>query len=203
MANEKGKLEGTQQSTQQGSPPAKQNIGPSAGEPKPGPRGEGKAEEATQAGLEQIREILFGAVHRELDRRLVRADAHLAARAQDLEQETRRRTEVLETHLKRETEALAARLEREFAETGDTLRKLAREQREAISSVEQKLAKIEESSVQGRRELRNQLLEQAKSFLDELQRLRKELFTTLQRELSLAEGELAEELRETQGQPSH
>jgi hypothetical protein len=152
-----------------------------------------RAEEGRTGGLEQIREILFGAIYRDVERRLALADAHLAARAHELEQETRRRTEVLETHLRKETEALTARLERQLVETGDALRSMTREYRDAFSQLEQRLAKIEEASAQGQRELRHQLLEQAKSFLDEMHGQRRELLATMHQELGLAEGEFAEE----------
>jgi hypothetical protein len=162
-----------------------------------------RTEEAGYSGLDQVREILFGPMHRELERGLLRLDAHLLTRARDLEEESRRRTEVLELHLKNETAAISARLDRELSEIGDTLRKIGREHREAIAGVEQKLAKLEESGARNDRELRHQLLEQAKSFLDEVQRLRKEFFATLQQELGLVEREVAEDLHETRETPRH
>jgi hypothetical protein len=158
-----------------------------------------RTEEAGHAGLDQLREILFGPMYRELERGLLRLDAHLAMRSRDLEEESRRRTEVLELHLKSETAAISARLDRELSEIGETLRKVSREHREGIAGVEQKLAKLEESGARNDRELRHLLLEQAKSFLDEVQRLRKELFAALQRELGLGEREGAEDLHETTG----
>ena len=165
--------------------------------------GNGKSEaqpasmKAEDAGLDQIREILFGPMVRELERGLLRLDAHLATRARDLEEESRRRTEVLESHLRNETTAISARLDRELSEIGEGLRKIGREQREAIAGVEHKLARLEESNARNDRELRQQLLEQAKSFLDEVQRLRKELFATLQQELGLLERDGAEDLHES------
>lgn len=162
-----------------------------------------RTEEAGYTGLDQIREILFGPMYRELERGLLRLDAHLVTRARDLEEESRRRTEVLESYLKNETAAISARLDRELSEIGDTLRKIGQEHREAIAGVEQKLAKLQESAARNDRELRHQLLERAKSFLDEVQRLRKELFATLQQELGLAEREVAEDLHEARETPSH
>lgn len=161
-----------------------------------------KPEDTSPTGLDQIREILFGPMVRELERGLLRLDAHLSTRARDLEEESRRRTEVLELHLKHETAAISARLDRELSELGDALRKIGREHRDAIAGVEQKLAKLEESGARNDRELRHQLLEQAKSFLDEVHRLRKELFVTLQQELGLAEAEGAEDLHESR-EPRH
>ncbi|MCX4242855.1 hypothetical protein [Paraliomyxa miuraensis] len=155
------------------------------------------------AGLDQIREILFGPMYRELERGLLRLDAHLAARARDLEEESRRRTEVLELHLKNETAAISSRLDRELGELGDAVRRIGREHREAIADVEHKLARLEESGARNDRELRHQLLEHAKSFLDETQRLRKELFAMLQQELGLVEREVAEDLHDTRETPRH
>jgi hypothetical protein len=147
---------------------------------------------ATLDSLGQLREILFGAIHRDLERRLARADAHLVARAHELEQEGRRRTEVLEEHLQHETEALTGRLERELSDRAENTRSVAREHRESITALEQRVAKAEEAIVRAQRELRQQLLAQSKTFLDEVQHLRHEFQETLERELGLAESEEAE-----------
>jgi hypothetical protein len=162
----------------------------------------GAADEAS-AGLDQIREILFGTVQHELERRLARTDGQLLARSHDLEQEARRRTDVLELHFKQEIEAIASQLERGLTDTKDGLRKAGTEQHDAVAAVEQRLAKLEEATAHGQRELRRQMLEQAKSFLDELQQLRRELIAMLQEELGLAERELVEELREPKPQAGH
>jgi hypothetical protein len=152
-------------------------------------------------GIDQIREILFGAIFRELERRLNRADMHLGARTKEIEQEARRRTEVLESHLRAEMGALATRAEQGFIEAGDALRSSSRDGREAISALEKRMSKAEEASALALRELRSQVHEQAKSFLDELQHLRKELLATLKEELEAPEtgaeerGEIEEHAR--------
>lgn len=186
MGNGNEKAEGTQQFDR--TLPAAQSL---------------SSEDPRHAGLDKIRDILFGGFYRDLDRRLVRVGAHLSARVRESEQDSRRRIEVLEAHVKKDTEALVSRLASEFVETSDTLRKTTREHREAFASLEQKIAKLEECNAAGQRELRHQILEQAKTFLDELQNLRKELLTTLQQELSLDEGEFGEEIRGTEEHPRH
>jgi hypothetical protein len=162
-----------------------------------------RPEIAGPIGLEQIREILFGALFRELERRLARADVHTSTRSKEIEQEARRRTEVLEGHLRTEIGALASRVENAFVEAADALRSVARENRDAISALEKRVAKAEEAGAGAQRELRKQMLEQAKSFLDELQHLRTELLATLQQELGASEGELAEERGGTEERPRH
>jgi len=155
-------------------------------------RGEVEVQRASQHALEQIREILFGADYRELERRVVRVDNLFGARQRELEQEARRRIDMLEAHIRRESEAMMTRLEAELNSSSDALRRLAHDQREALSALEEKLGRVEEASSRGQRELRHEQLEQAKTFLDELQRLRKDLMATIREELGIAEGELAE-----------
>jgi hypothetical protein len=147
--------------------------------------------------LEQLREILFGVAQRDLEDRLSRADSRLTARIGELEREIRRRTDALEEHLRAETEALSKSFERELVETSDSLRAKTRDHRESITALEQRLAKVEESITRGNRELRHQLFEQTKSFIDEVQRLRRELADALEGEVS------AEQAGATEGPVTH
>lgn len=151
--------------------------------------------------LAQLREILVGATVRDLERRLVRAEAHMTARTQELEQESRRRMDVIESHMRKESDALTARLERELVQTSESIRAVMREHRESITAADQRASKLEESLVRAQRDLRDQLLQQAKKFLDDLQHLRRELTETLERELgpieSFGQGGHGEEERPT------
>src|SRR3974390_2556944 len=70
----------------------------------------------TTDGIGQVREILVGAIQRDLERRLSRLEAHVGARVVDLQQEVRRRIDVIEAHLRKEIEALSTRLESEVEE---------------------------------------------------------------------------------------
>jgi hypothetical protein len=134
-------------------------------------------------GLAQLREILVGATVRDLERRLARAELHMSGRSNELEQESRRRMEVIETHLRKESEALTIRLERELVQINESIRAVTREHRESIAAVDQRAAKLEEAIAKAQRDVRDQLLQQAKRFLDELQQLRREVTETLEREL--------------------
>jgi hypothetical protein len=167
-----------------------------------GPRTVPAVEQAHGGGLEQVREIVFGAAYRDLEQRLTRADMNAAGRVRDLEQESRRRDELLEAHLRKETETLASRVDRQFAEVSESLRTLGREHTQSAADAERRIARAEEALATGLREVRHQLLDQAKSFLAELQAMRKEMLATLQRELALDDGEVLEE-RDAQSGASH
>lgn len=158
-----------------------ESIGP-AREPPPG--GDGRD------SLGQLREILFGAIFHDLERRIARTDAQQLAREHELQHEVRRRVEILEAHLRDEIDALAARMEREVTESGEAIRSVAKEHRESTSAMEQRVARMEEALGHAQRQLRQQLLEQAKSFLDELHELRRDFVAALDRRLALAEGDL-------------
>src|SRR5215831_2364120 len=92
-------------------------------------------------GIEQIREVLFGAAQREIERRLARVESHFVARLSDVQQESRKRTEVIESHMRKELDTLALRTQSEIVELRDALRELTRERRDAGAALQQRIAK--------------------------------------------------------------
>ncbi len=143
-------------------------------EDRSGAGSEARGADRVLGGLERIREILLGDVLAELERRLARIDSQLANRTSELHQDARLRTDVLEAHVRKEIEAVSAR----------------------AAQLEQRLARVEERMeaqvARIERESRQQLLDQAKSFLDELERVRHQLRSAIVRELGLEPGTLEE-----------
>src|SRR5262249_21948336 len=119
------------------------------------------AQGAVAHSLEQVREILFGPQHREFARKLARTDANVAARAEELRHEIRRRLDVLEAHLRREAEALTASIDSQRSAQSEALNKVAHESREGIGLLEQRVQKLEEAMTRVQRDFRQQLVEQA------------------------------------------
>lgn len=150
-----------------------------------------------RASLAQLREILFGAVQRDLERRLARADAQLASRAEELQAEVKRRTEVLESHLAKELDALRVQLETQQRTQAEASDRIANAAHEAVAVLERRVARLEEALAAAQREMRQEALAQAKSFFDELHGLRAELSALLDHELTLfrsdVEGDRAHE----------
>jgi hypothetical protein len=143
-------------------------------------------------GIEQLREILVGAFQRDLERKLARVESHITARVAELQQETRRRIDVIEGHLRKETDALSARLDSEMVEIKESLRGLSRDQDASISAVDKRLTKVEEGLSRAQHELRAQIHDQAKEFLDEVQATRKEVTSIVERELASLDGDTEE-----------
>jgi hypothetical protein len=162
------------------------------------------AQATSVSSLDQVREILFGTHHRELARRLARTDAHLAAQTDDLRDEIRRRLEALENHVNKETEALTTALESQRASHAEGMQSIGREARDALGLLEQRVKKLEELTARTQRDFRQQLLDQANSFIDEVRKLRAELGATVAREVaaSYAEPKAAESARGEWERPS-
>jgi len=160
------------------------------------------------AGLERIREILLGDILVALERRLARLDGYIASRSNELQQDVRHRTDVLEAHVRREIEATSAREAHDTSELSGVIRAVRQEHRDAVAQLERRLekieARVEESVARVERETREQLLAQAKSFIEELDRVRDQLRSALVLELGIAD-EPAEEGGEHAGArpPSH
>ncbi len=164
-------------------------------EPRPDP----SAASGRQAGsLEQVRELLFGAIYRELERKIQRTDAHVSSRAEELQQETKRRTEALEKHIAGEIESLIARLEKEHTERSDGERRAEREHRDAVTRLEERVGELEDALVRAQREAQKELLAQTNRFLDELHRHRTEISAMLEHEIALLHEE-APDLPATEG----
>ncbi|WP_437893980.1 OmpH family outer membrane protein [Sorangium sp. So ce124] len=144
----------------------------------------GHAESAITNSLEQVRDILCGAQFREFARRLAHTDAQVAAQAEELRSEARRRLDALEAHMRSEIDSLSASIEAQRAAADGALGSAARESREALELIAQRVQRLEELVARTQRELRQQLLDQSKSFLDETRRTRSELSAMLERELA-------------------
>jgi hypothetical protein len=144
---------------------------------------------AVASSLEQVRELLFGQQYRELERKLARVDSHLAGDTEVLRGDLRQRLEALQTQLYKEVEALANRLAAEHTAQLDALNQVARESRDVVAALELRVTKLEEGLARSQRDVRQQILDQAKQFLDEMQHVRGDLARAFERELvALREG---------------
>jgi hypothetical protein len=145
--------------------------------------------EADGTGLDRVREILFGDTFAEIERRLVRAEAHLNSRARELHEDARRRTDVLEAHVRREAEATSTRSERRLADLGEAIHALRAEHRDVHVTLEQRLVRLEErldgALARVERDARDMLHDHAKAVLDQIEETRHQLLATLASELGL------------------
>jgi hypothetical protein len=151
----------------------------------------------TGDGIDRVREILLGDIVAELERRLARLDYLITHRNQELHHDVRTRTDVLEAHVRKELEVQLARAGNDTAQLNDALRIAREENREAITRVEKRLTRLEErfesAIARVERETREQLLAQAKTFIEELERMRTQLRAGMLHELGIDQDSFEEE----------
>jgi len=132
--------------------------------------------------IEKIRDILFGAQMRDYDRRFARLEERLLKEAADAREDARRRFDSLEVFIKQEINALGDRMRSEAQQRMQSDEDLTRELRDSARALTNKINALDENSSQAQRELRQQLLDQAKNLADEIRQKYDDLASRLQRE---------------------
>jgi DNA anti-recombination protein RmuC len=125
------------------------------------------AQLAADTGLDQIRDLLFGAVMRDADKKLARLEARLLKEQEELKEDARRRFESLELFVKKEIESLDERLQAEHHTRDEALRVLTQELKDIVSGFEKRTTQLDEQTAKAQREQRQQILDQSKTLRDE------------------------------------
>jgi DNA anti-recombination protein RmuC len=128
----------------------------------------GAGELAEVGNIDKIRDILFGAQSRDTEKRIVRLEERFTKEAGALREDLHKRFEILENYIKKEIDALTERLKVEQVERTDGLKEITKEIKETTKSFEKKISQMDEQSAKSQRELRQQILEQAKALTDDL-----------------------------------
>jgi len=137
--------------------------------------------------LDKIRDILFGAQMRDMDKHFARLEERLQKDLTDLKEEARGRFASLEEFLKKETESLTDQLKAEQNARHEAVQGLTQELKDTVKAFEQRTQQAEEHIVKTQRELRQHILDQSRTLRDE--------FWDRYRELSEATDRGLQELR--------
>jgi hypothetical protein len=148
------------------------------------PAGNASANQPVAGNVDKIRDILFGGQMRDYDKRFSRLEERLLKESAELRAETRRLFETLETFVKKEVEALTDRLQAEQQSREASVQSVSGELRETGKALETKLQQSVERATRAQGDLRQQILDQSKSLIDEMRRKHEELSATLERELA-------------------
>ncbi|HUK12734.1 MAG TPA: hypothetical protein VLW17_05470 [Thermoanaerobaculaceae bacterium] len=132
--------------------------------------GDGGPEVLGAGNLDQVREILFGTQSRSLEKRLVRLEEQLAKAIAELREEVKGGLHGLEGYAKREIEALNDRLAREQAERAAGAEEIGQRIEEAGKAARKDSEGLGERLGKSERDLRQQLLDQAKRLEEEIRR---------------------------------
>ncbi len=145
--------------------------------------GEAEAAIAASTGnVDKIRDILFGSNMRDYDQRFARLEDRLLQEAAELREEIKRRFAALENYVKGEVNSLHDDLKAARAERVETDREIVREQKEINKAVEKRELQIEEAASKAIRDVRQQLLEEAKRLTNEIEEKHKDISGRLSRD---------------------
>jgi hypothetical protein len=131
--------------------------------------------------LEKVRDILFGGHMRAVEGRIARVEERLLREQSALRADLESALATLESYARKELEALDEKLKAERAKRADELKALAGETKDALRSLDKRLAKLDEATSGADADLRSQLLEQKRAHGTEVKQLGEQLTAELRR----------------------
>lgn len=135
-----------------------------------------------QENIDRVREILFGAHVRNMDKRLDALEDRLLKELASIEETTRRRFDAFEVFVKNEVEALTRRLQQGQEHREQMSQEWLNRLGETAAGLDHKFSQLDEHTAQTHRDLRQQILEQSKNLSDEIRQKYSELAGALARE---------------------
>jgi len=160
-------------------PEAQREEKPAASDPLEAAPAKGPA--GGQDSVDRIRDILFGAQVRQYDQRFHGVEEHIRNEVVKLREESRKAAETLEQYAKKGLESLLAQLKTEQKERSDSGSDLGRKLDNLNKSLEKRINRLEEAANASRLDLQEQILQQSKTLLQEIQQLHTELTATLRK----------------------
>jgi len=147
---------------------------------------------AEGGNLDQIRDILFGAQSRDLEKRIARLEDRLTRDTTDLRDDIRRRFDAIELYARKEFEALEDRLKAEQSERSSAIDSVVRAFGDTTKSLERQSAQVDDHAAKGQRDLREQILDRSKSLAEDIRRTSESLSAALERRFDTLEHEKAD-----------
>jgi len=152
----------------------------------------GTAEVLGSGNLDQVREILFGAQSRSLDKRVARLEEELPKRIAEMREELKRAVATLEAYSRHEIDSLNERLRGEAKERGAGDDEVSGRLDETAKALRKEVGLVDERATAAQRDLRQHLLDQAKRLDDEIQRRSDDLAAALARAVEELRSEKAD-----------
>ncbi|GJL50759.1 hypothetical protein [Candidatus Nitrospira salsa] len=146
-------------------------------------------EHAGTASLDKVRDILFGAQSREYEKRFTRLEERLLKEAAELRNDLKSRFDSLEQYVRNEVESLTSRMKNEQKEKTESLSELSRELGHLGKLLQERVTKLDDQTIQGQRELRQQALEQHKNLSQEIQQKSTDLSVMFENAIEELRGE--------------
>lgn len=160
--------------------------------PAPAPVAQVGPDMLGSGNLDQIREILFGAQSRSADKRLARLEEELPKRVAEIREELKRGLATIEAYARGEIDSLNERLRVEARDRGKGDEEIGQKLDETAKALRKETAELGERSAAAQRDFRQQLLDHAKRFDEEIQRRTDDLAAALTRAVDELRAEKAD-----------
>jgi DNA repair exonuclease SbcCD ATPase subunit len=131
--------------------------------------------------LDKVRDILFGGQMRVVDKRLAALEERFKREVAGLRKEHEKRLSGIEGYMKKELESLTEKLKVERSKRVDDLKALSSELKDGSKDLENRLAKLGDTTSKADADVRSAILEQAKSVTEQLTHASDALSDELQR----------------------
>ncbi len=128
------------------------------------------AEEVPES-IDQVRDLLFGAQMRTVDRRMAQLEARLQAEIETTRKDFDKRLNSLDAALKKKGEALEARIKAEREKRTEDLKALRSDMNRGFKASEKSVAELDDATSKADAELRDQMLAMGKSLSADLKAL--------------------------------
>src|SRR5215471_15859785 len=133
------------------------------------------------AGVDKIRDLLFGNQMQDYDRRFSMLEERFLQRFREIESETARSLSSLELSAKQQMESLAAQLREEKDLRSDADKEIERTEREHNDTVEKRLRSTSEQLSRLERDQADRLAQEVQSLRDEIKRRSEDLQRTIEK----------------------
>jgi hypothetical protein len=129
-----------------------------------------KADAASNANIDQLRDVIFGGQIREYERRFARMEERLAKGLADVREEVRDRCTALERYVRDEVESITVALRASQQSHAADEQRLSQLIVDATKAADERITALSDLVAKQHRELRTQLLNQTKTITDDVQR---------------------------------
>lgn len=131
--------------------------------------------------VDRIRDILFGAKVRQFEQKFVSLEETIKKEIANLRDDTRKTIETLEKYTKKEFESLLSQLRTEQTERSDSANELSGKLDHLNKTLDKKINRLDEKMNAGQHDLQEQILQQSKNLMKEIQLAHTEITTALKK----------------------
>ncbi len=142
---------------------------------------EAELADAEAESIDQVRDILFGAQMRTVERRMAQLEARFQRELDSSTKSLTQKIEALDAGLKKQGETLNERLKAERAKRTEDLKALGADMKSGFKDLDKRLADLDNATSKADAELRDQMMALGKSLSEDIQALSDRLTADIDR----------------------